>query len=185
MALGKDYAGQDCSLARALEVVGERWTLLVLRDCFFGVRRFTDLQAHLDISRAVLAARLADLVTAGLLERHEYRTGRHEYRVTAEAMALWPALFALSQWGERYRAPDGPRRLFVHAGCGTRVDETGRCPVCATSPGADDLEIHPGPAMSFRRTDPVSRALRRPHRLLTPLPPSPSDDHAAQDLLLP
>jgi DNA-binding HxlR family transcriptional regulator len=76
MPLGSDYEGQDCALARALEVVGERWTLLVLRDCLFGVRRFSDLLAHLDISRAVLAARLADLVDAGLLERHEYRPGR-------------------------------------------------------------------------------------------------------------
>jgi DNA-binding HxlR family transcriptional regulator len=170
MPLGTDYAGQDCSLARTLEVVGERWTLLVLRDCFFGVRRFTDLLAHLDISRAVLTARLSDLVDAGLLERREYRPGRHEYVVTDDAVALWPALHALTRWGERYRAPDGPRRVFVHAACDTEVDDTGQCPQCRSHPGPADLEIRPGPAASHRRVDPVSRALRRPHRLLTPLP---------------
>ncbi|MPZ85801.1 MAG: transcriptional regulator, partial [Actinophytocola sp.] len=69
MALGRDYEGQNCSLARALEVVGERWTILVLRDLFFGVRRFTDLQAHLDIPRAVLTDRLTRLVDAGVVTR--------------------------------------------------------------------------------------------------------------------
>ena len=170
MALGTDYAGQDCSLARALEVVGERWTLLVLRDCFFGVRRFTDLRDHLDISRAVLAARLADLVGAGLLERREYRPGRHEYVVTPVALDLWPALFALLQWGERHRAPNGPRRVFVHTTCDTAVDTTGGCATCGITPGPADLEMRPGTAMTVRRDDPVSRALREPHRLLTPLP---------------
>ena len=81
------YESQDCSLARALEDVGERWTLLVLRDCFFGVRRFTDLQAHLDISRAVLSARLADLVESGLLDRREYAPGRSEYELTEQGRA--------------------------------------------------------------------------------------------------
>lgn len=171
MALGTDYAGQDCSLARALEVVGERWTLLVLRDCFFGVRRFGDLQAHLDISRAVLSRRLSDLVAAGLLARRESRPRRVEYEVTEQAVALWPAVYALAQWGERFRAPDGPRRRFVHTGCGTEVDAAGRCPGCAARPGPAELEIHPGPGATARRTDPVSRALHRPHRLLTPLPP--------------
>lgn len=170
MALGTDYAGQDCSLARTLEVVGERWTLLVLRDCFFGVRRFTDLRDHLDISRAVLAARLADLVDAGLLERREYRPGRHEYVVTPDAVDLWPALFALLQWGERHRAPDGPRRVFVHTACDTAVDGAGVCGRCGATPGPADLEMRPGRAMTSRREDPVSRALREPHRLLTPLP---------------
>lgn len=175
MALGKDYAGQDCSLARALEVVGERWTLLVLRDCFFGVRRFSDLLAHLDISRAVLAARLADLVAEGLLERHEYRPGRYEYHVTERAVALWPVLYALGQWGERYHAPDGPRRRFLHAACATQLDATGRCPACGTVPAPAELETRPGPGASGRRTDPVSRALREPHRLLTPLPVGPGE----------
>lgn len=175
MALGKDYAGQDCSLASALEVVGERWTLLVLRDCFLGVRRFTDLQAHLDISRAVLAARLSDLIAAGLLERHEYRPGRHEYLLTEQAVALWPVLYALTQWGEQYHAPNGRRRIFAHVSCGTELDAFGQCPHCATRPAPGELEVRPGPAASHRREDRVSLGLRRPHRLLTPLPAGPGD----------
>lgn len=176
MPLGSDYAGQDCSLARALEVVGERWTLLVLRDCLFGVRRFGDLLAHLDISRAVLAARLADLVDAGLLERHPYRSGRDEYRVTEAAIALWPAVYALMRWGEAYSGPSGGksasgrRRIFVHLPCDTEIDETGGCLRCRTRPRPDELEIRPGPALVDRRADPVSRALLSPHRMLEPLP---------------
>jgi DNA-binding HxlR family transcriptional regulator len=170
MPLGSDYAGQDCSLARTLELVGERWTLLVLRDCLFGVRRFTDLRARLDIPRAVLATRLADLVEAGLLERREYRPGRHEYLVTAQGAALWPAVYALMQWGEQYRAPEGRRRIFVHVSCDAEIDAGGRCPVCGALPGPAELEMRPGPALVHRRDDPVSRALRGPHRLLTPVP---------------
>ena len=77
MALGKDYELQDCPIARTLELVGERWTILVIRDCFLGVRRFTDFLAHLDIPRAVLTNRLDRLVTEGMLERREYRPGRN------------------------------------------------------------------------------------------------------------
>src|SRR6476660_6301239 len=112
MALGVDYVRQDCSLARALELVGERWTLLILRDCFLGVRRFSDLQAHLDISRAVLSQRLAQLVADGLLQRTD--GPQAEYELTEAGLELWPALFALLQWGERRTSPDRPRRVFSH-----------------------------------------------------------------------
>jgi DNA-binding HxlR family transcriptional regulator len=170
MPLGKDYVGQDCALARALEDVGERWTLLVLRDCFFGVRRFTDLQAHLDISRAVLSARLADLVDDGLLERREPTPGRVEYELTEQGRALWPALFALLKWGERYRVAPGTGRVFSHVGCGGELDDTGACRRCAARPEPAEVEMRPGPASKPRREDPVSRSLREPHRLLTPTP---------------
>ncbi len=170
MPLGSDYDGQDCSLARALEVVGERWTLLVLRDCLLGVRRFSDMRAHLDISRAVLAARLADLVAAGLLERREYRPGRHEYRVTNAGTDLWPAVHALMCWGEQHRSPRGRRRVFAHTTCNAEIDATGACRRCGARPGPVDLEVRPGPALVDRRDDPVSLALRKPHRMLTPLP---------------
>jgi DNA-binding HxlR family transcriptional regulator len=166
--LGMDYAEQECSLARALEQVGERWTLLIVRDCFFGVRRFTDFQAHLDISRAVLAQRLTALVDAGLLARVP-RGGREEYELTARGEALWPALLALTRWGEA-GSDRGPRRIFAHVGCGTDIDASGRCPACATAPGPRELEMRPGPAAATRRDDPVSRALRSRHRLLQPLP---------------
>lgn len=170
MGLGKGYSTQDCSLARALEVVGERWTLLVLRDCFYGVRRFSDLRDHLDIPRAVLTERLNSLVAAGLLHRRPHATS-HDYVLTERGLALWPAVFALSQWGEQHLAhPQGPRRIFSHGACGTDLAPTGLCPGCGTVPGPADLVVRHGPgADPTLRSDPVSIALRRPHQLLTPL----------------
>src|ERR671914_728925 len=115
MPLGTDYPGQSCSLARTLESVGERWTLLILRDLFFGVHRFSDLHGHLDIPRAVLAARLSALVEQGLVERRPYREGRAELHLTESGRELWPVLHGLIAWGDRHRTvPGGPRRLFVH-----------------------------------------------------------------------
>jgi DNA-binding HxlR family transcriptional regulator len=172
MALGVDYLGQDCSLARALEIVGERWTLLILRDAFFGVRRFSDFSAHLDISKAVLSQRLASLVDAGLLERSS--TGGHEtYDVTQQALALWPALFALAQWGEQLTTPGRPRRLFVHVDCGGQIQGAGTCERCGDAPLPTDLMTRPGPGAASPpvREDPISEALRKPHRLLEPLSP--------------
>ena len=168
MALGVDYVRQDCSLARALEVVGERWTLLILRDCVLGVRRVSDFEAHLDISKAVLTARLAALVDGGLLER--VGAGHAEYVVTDRGRELWPAMFALTQWGESL-SERGPRRIFEHAGCGGRVDPTGRCGACGDVPRPQALQTRPGPgADPTVRDDAVSKALRAPHRLLEPLP---------------
>jgi DNA-binding HxlR family transcriptional regulator len=171
--LGNDYERQNCSLARSLEVVGERWTLLILRDLFFGVRRFTDLQRHLDIPRAVLSARLAALVEQGLVERRPYGGGRDELLLTDSAISLWPALYALIRWGdEHYGVDGGPLRVFAHADCGTNLDRAGRCPACDFEPEPADIVTRPGPGRSARpRTDPVSVALREPHRLLTPLGP--------------
>ena len=169
MPLGTDYARQDCSLARSLEIVGERWTLLILRDAFWGVHRFTDFQAHLDVSRAVLSARLEALVEDGLLSRSG--TGHASYHLTEAGLSLWPALYALAQWGEQRTTPGAPRRLFFHIGCG-RLEPDGRCGACGRAPLPADLEIRPGPGADFTvRDDPVSVALREPHRLLTPLPP--------------
>ena len=173
MALGVDYVQQDCSLARALEVVGERWTLLIVRDCFFGVRRFTDFQSHLGISRAVLTQRLAALVDAGLLARTP-RGGRDEYVLTERGIALWPALYALTRWGEA-QSGRGARRIFSHAACGTDLDGTGRCPRCGVAPAPGDVQMRPGPAFrADAAPNPVSEALRSPHRLLQPLPLGPA-----------
>jgi DNA-binding HxlR family transcriptional regulator len=169
VTLGREYGKQNCGLARALEVIGERWTILVLRDLFFGVRRFTELRAHLDIPRAVLTDRLTRLVDEGVLTRTEYQRGRHEYLLTPHGRDLWPTLFALSMWGERHDSPAGPRRIFSHAPCGADLAPTGQCPSCAELPPAEDIDIRPGPGMSRERTDAVSIALREQHRLLTPL----------------
>jgi DNA-binding HxlR family transcriptional regulator len=170
--LPSDYDGQQCALARSLEVVGERWTLLILRDLFFGVRRFGELQAHLDIPRAVLSDRLATLVERGLVERRPYCPGRDEFLLTPRGSELWPVLHALMQWGDRHFAAGPTRRLFAHAACGTDLDAAGRCPACAVEPAPEDVEMRPGPgAVGPGRDDPVSRALQAPHRLLTRLAP--------------
>jgi DNA-binding HxlR family transcriptional regulator len=166
--LGRDYEGQFCSLASALEVVGERWTLLIVRDAFYGVRRFSDFAAHLDIPRAVLAERLRTLVEHGVLERREDpdRAGRHVYELSETGRGLWPALHALLRWGEHFRAP---RREFAHATCGTRLDVDGACPTCGATPGPGEVQTRLATGAEPGRDDPVSRALRQPHRLLAPL----------------
>ncbi len=166
--LGKDYAGQHCALARALELVGERWTLLIVRDAFYGVRRFSDFAARLDIPRAVLSDRLAGLVTAGLLARTPdcRRPGRDLYELTDDGQALWPALHALASWGTRFF--DGPApRQFAHDGCGRPLDEHGTCPRCGQTPGPTAIvtSLHGPPA----RDDPVTAALRPRRHLLDPL----------------
>ena len=151
MPLGTDYARQDCSLARALEVVGERWTLLILRDCFLGVRRFSDFQAHLDISRAVLTTRLDALVADGLLTRTG--AGHPEYELTDDGLGLWPALFALGQWGDERTTPGAPRRIYRHVGCGDSAPD-GRCVTCGRCPAAGRPR---GAAGARRRPDPARR----------------------------
>lgn len=171
MALGKNYEGQDCSLAKALEVLGERWTLLVVRDAMYGVRRYGDFLAHLDIPRAVLSQRLGALVEAGILTRSRYQDNppRDEYVLTPRGRELWVPVLALAQWGERTLSGSGPRRLFHHAACGTRLDHVSRCPSCATDVPLADVEVRPGPGLAGTRDDPVSVVLRAPHRMLTPI----------------
>jgi DNA-binding HxlR family transcriptional regulator len=161
----------SCAIARTLAVVGERWTLLILRDLFFGVRRFTDLQRHLDIPRAVLSARIASLVEDGLVERRPYRPGRDELLLTGQGVELWPAIHALMQWGEHHHSPAGPRRVFVHVECGTAIGSTGSCPACGRAPLPGELEMRPGPgAAPPARDDAVTVALGQPRRLLAELP---------------
>jgi DNA-binding HxlR family transcriptional regulator len=172
VALGKDYEGQDCSLARALELVGERWTLLLVRDAFYGVRRYRDFLAHLDIPRAVLADRLHTLTEAGVLAKQRYQDSpaRDEYVLTDRGVELWTVLYPLVQWGERHLATAGPRRFFLHAACDTRLDSTGNCPRCGGLVLPGDVEIRPGPGADLDlRGDPVTIALRKPHRLMEPL----------------
>jgi DNA-binding HxlR family transcriptional regulator len=115
-----------CSVARALEVVGERWSILVVREVSFGVRRFDAIQAATGAPRAVLTARLAGLVASGVLSRRSYREDgsrtRWEYRLTQAGRDLLPVLTALRQWGDRYLADaDGPPARFRHVGCGAEI----------------------------------------------------------------
>ena len=166
--LGKDYEGQDCAMARALESIGERWTLLIVRDALYGVRRFSDFQSHLDIPKAVLSDRLAGLVQDGVLTREPdaERPGRHVYELTAAGRDLWPVIHSLLVWGGRHRAENS--RTFEHAVCGTPLDERGDCPKCGITPPPQDVMTKPKPGRG-RMQDPVAVALRQPHRLLDPI----------------
>lgn len=171
MALPKDYTGQNCSLASALEVVGERWTLLIVRDAFFGVRRFGDFATHLAIPRAVLTHRLSALAEADILAVVPGPHGHDEYMLTAKGLDLWPVLRSLLTWGDDYYSAKGPRRLFRHATDNGDVAQDGTCATCGGVPPAADLVVAPGPGWVPRpgKTDLVSVALAEPHRLLTPV----------------
>lgn len=168
MSLRSQYQQQDCSLARALEVVGERWTLLIVRDLFYGVEHFGELQSHLDIPPAVLTSRLQKLVQLGVVRRD---SDGPTYALTGSGVDLWPAIYALAQWGERQFAPAAARRLMSHATCGTDLLPSGWCTRCEELPGPAYIAIRNGPgADPTLRDDRVSVALRAgPHRLLTPL----------------
>jgi DNA-binding HxlR family transcriptional regulator len=120
------YRADNCSVAGTLALVGERWTFLVLREAFFGVRRFDDFARLLGIARNLLTDRLSTLVDAGILAKEPYRDQgsreRMQYRLTAKGAELVPAVLALMQWGDRHLAgPEGPPIRPVHAGCGSPV----------------------------------------------------------------
>lgn len=174
--LGHDYQGQQCSIARTLEVIGERWTLLILRDALYGVRRFNDFRAHLDVPKAILSDRLGGLVADGVLERvpDPSRAGRYLYQLTAAGRDLWPVVHALVVWGDRYR--EASSRTFRHVECAAELDEHGACSRCGAFPGPGDVlaeQVRPN-----GRGDPVAVALRFPHRLLQPLPKDPGPPNA-------
>ena len=146
--LGRDYQSQVCSIARALELVGERWTLLILRDVFLGVRRFDDLQDELGVARNVLAARLDRLTENGILERIPYgeRPVRYEYGLTDKGRALWPVLVELLQWGDQYTPnPKGPPTVLRHIGCGGTLGRDRKCTRCGSLLEYGQTRAEPGP----------------------------------------
>jgi DNA-binding HxlR family transcriptional regulator len=151
--LGNDYKDQNCSIAGALEVVGERWSLLIVRNVFLGLRRFDQIQSNLGIARNVLQARLQKLIDQGVLERQLYqeRPPRHEYRLTEKGLDLWPIVVSLMQWGDRHNPPTGgPAVLLEHRGCGGAVDEHRICGRCGTRISARESVARPGPGASPR-----------------------------------
>jgi DNA-binding HxlR family transcriptional regulator len=146
--LRNDYDGQNCSIARALEIVGERWTLLIIRDAFLGLRRFDEFQDNLGIARNVLADRLNRLVEEGILDRIRYseRPERYEYRLTPKGRDLAITLAGLQQWGDKYLSEKPPRI--------TRRKSDKR-PVIAAfilkgadALGPDEIESVPGPGLT-------------------------------------
>ncbi len=157
--LPRDYADQNCSIARTLEVAGDRWTLLIVRDAFFaGITRFGDFQARLDIARDVLADRLGRLTDDGIFERRVYqdRPVRHEYLLTDKGRDLVPVLVAMVEWGDRYHAPGGPPREIVHTDCGGAVELRLTCGACHADVGPRPRQITSRPGPASRQPQPVT-----------------------------
>jgi DNA-binding HxlR family transcriptional regulator len=143
--LKRDYDGQNCSVARALEIVGERWTLLIIRDAFLGRRRFDEFQESLGISRNVLTERLGRLVDEGILERVLYQEhpARYEYRLTTKGRDLHLALTGLRQWGDAYLSEKPPRLLRSKAD--HRPVVAALIPEGEAHLQVDEVELVPGP----------------------------------------
>lgn len=142
------FADMHCSIAQSLEVVGEWWTLLILRDAFLGVRRFDDFVERLGISRNVLTIRLDSLVTAGILERRAYDEGRgrYDYLLTGKGRALWPVMTALRQWGDEWIYGDGNEPLLIeHRSCGCVTTAQMTCSACGDGLDLRSVRVLPGP----------------------------------------
>lgn len=139
---------RPCSIERALGVIGDRWTMLVLRDAFRGLRRFDDFRRDLDIARPVLADRLRRLVEAGVLERRLYsdRPPRYEYRLTPMGVDLSSSLIALMRWGDRWLSDEGAPTVLVHEACGSELDLHLHCPSCDVTIRPPQIRSKPGPA---------------------------------------
>ena len=140
----------SCSIARSLEVIGEWWTLLILRDVFLGHSRFDDLQKGLGIARNVLATRLDTLVEHGVLERRCYdeARSRYDYVLTDKGRALWPVLVTLRQWGDEWVLGEGNEAVhMVHRGCGEATTAELTCDHCRETMERSDIRITPGPAV--------------------------------------
>ncbi|HKP98107.1 MAG TPA: helix-turn-helix domain-containing protein [Fibrobacteria bacterium] len=150
--LGHTYEGQICSAARALEIVGERWSLLILRNAIFGgATRFGDFQRNLDISPNVLAKRLETFVQKGIMTnlKGPHSSGHLEYRLTDKGLGLMPVIIALREWGDQWEAPEGPPVLLEHKGCGGRIVQRLHCKACERIPKAMDVVAKPTKAMAI------------------------------------
>jgi len=145
----------SCSVARSLSIIGDRWTLLILRDAFLGVRRFEDFQRDLSITRHRLADRLKKLVEHGVLRRERYQENppRDEYRLTEKGKDLYPVILSLTRWGDRWMADaEGPPVELVHRGCGHVISPTLHCPDCKEPITARDMTARAGPGLRRPRS---------------------------------
>ncbi|HSK22493.1 MAG TPA: helix-turn-helix domain-containing protein [Egicoccus sp.] len=143
-----DLSAFECSVARTLDIVGDKWTLLILRDAFYGVSRFEDFTRDLGIARNVLTTRLTTLVDHGVLERVPYETHppRHEYRLTEKGRALFPVLLTMMHWGDTWQPEDGDVPVtIVHRDCGATTHAVTVCAACAQPMGPGDVRVDPLP----------------------------------------
>jgi DNA-binding HxlR family transcriptional regulator len=149
----KSFSEMDCSVAQCLEVIGEWWSMLIIRDTFMGVTRFEDFQRRLGISRNILRDRLASLVDAGVLVRVPYseHPPRDDYKLTQKGKDLWPVLTAMRQWGDQYAAPDGPPIEIVHRSCGHTSHAEMSCAWCGERLSYRNVQAVPGPGRETSR----------------------------------
>ena len=144
------WSTDNCTVGRTMAILGERWTFVVLREVFNGVRRFDDISRHSGIPRQVLSSRLALLVEQGILRREPYQDpgerARHEYRLTDKGLDLYPVLVTIAEWGDRYVAdPGGSPVEFAHRDCGARVHAVLECEDGHRVARPCDLAPRPGP----------------------------------------
>ncbi|MFI0371703.1 winged helix-turn-helix transcriptional regulator [Actinomadura sp. 1N219] len=162
--LGKTYDSQVCSIARALEVIGERWSLLIVRDAAFaGATRYSDFQRRLGVASNILKARLDGFVEAGIMRRHRYseQPELYEYLLTDKGRALAPALVALSEWGDRWATDGEPPILYTHSVCGAGVTQQTECAHCGRVDDPAEIQVTIGPGMPPER---MPNPERRPNQ---------------------
>lgn len=147
--LGRTYDNQNCSAARALEVIGERWSLLIIRDAMFGgITKFSDFQRNLRIAPNILTDRLEGFVAAGLMRMRRYSDQHREYVLTDKGLDLQPVIIALTEWGDRWAAPDGPPIVYQHDDCGGHVGLRAQCATCGKTPPPAQVIAQPGQGLS-------------------------------------
>jgi DNA-binding HxlR family transcriptional regulator len=159
------FDGMSCSIARSLETVGEWWTPLIVREVFFGRRRFDEIQGDLGISRNILTDRLSTLVDDGVLERRNIaQTGtRWEYHLTEKGRDLFPVLVSLMQWGDKWAVDEkGPPVLFEHRSCGHDADAVYTCSHCGEAIGYGSLKARRGPGWEDDPHHPLAHRDTRP-----------------------
>jgi DNA-binding HxlR family transcriptional regulator len=163
-ALDLSHRLQADSVGRALSLVGDRWTIMILRETFFGVRRYGQFARNLNIPRPTLSLRLRKLVDSGLLDRVLYSTEpeRHEYRLTQAGRDLFPAVIALMRWGDTYFAgPEGPPIVLHHETCGNATHPHVTCDVCGEEINTANVRPERGPGFKTERASPQKLARRR------------------------
>ncbi|WP_280300764.1 winged helix-turn-helix transcriptional regulator [Nocardia neocaledoniensis] len=145
----EELADVPCSITRPLVIFGDRWTLLILKYCFTGVRRFNAFQSALGISRSRLGDRLDRLIEHGILEKRPARDGAYEeYRLTEKGHAIYPILLAIRDWGDTYMAPDGPPVEYRHRDCTGEAHTSLTCDACGSTLTARDITPEPGPGLT-------------------------------------
>jgi len=138
----------NCSVARALSLIGDRWTMLIVRNAFLGTRRFADFQSQLGMTKHLLADRLVRLVEAGVFKKVPYQQGRYEYRFTAKGKALYPILMALNTWGDAWLDEGkGAPLIYIHKNCGKQMTPTLCCSECHGPVLPNEVSTVAGPGL--------------------------------------